>query len=125
MRRLGGALMALMLAVVTTGCVTQGKDFSSDLSWIKMNETTQSDVSTLLGTPHQVGNVGGTPTWTYSFYKLKLLGDSHTKDLKFYWTPEKKVKDFSFTSSFPADKRQSLFLNKKGTPLETKEQTPF
>ncbi len=125
MRRLGGALVVLVMAMMATGCVTQGKDFSSDLAWIKMNETTQTDVSSLLGVPHQVGNVGGTPTWTYSYYKLKLVGESYTKDLKFYWTPEKRVKDFSFSSSFPTDKRQSLFLNKKGTPAETKEQTPF
>lgn len=125
MRRLMGALLALVAAAVMTGCVTQGKDFSSDLSWIKVNETTQSDVSSLLGTPHQVGNVGGTPTWTYSYYKLKMFGDSHTKDLKFYWTPDKKVKDFSFSSSFPTDKRQSLYMNKKGTAPEPKEQAPF
>jgi len=85
-----------------------GEDFSSDLSWIKPNVTNQKDIQALLGTPYKVGSASGTPTWTYGFYRFSLVGESHTKELKFYWTPEKKVADYSFSSSFPADRNKEL-----------------
>ncbi len=100
-----------------TGCVTRGEDFSSDLSWIKPNVTTQKDIQALLGTPYKVGSASGTPTWTYGFYRFSLVGESHTKELKFYWNPEKKVVDYSFSSSFPADRNKEL-MSRPGLPSE-------
>jgi hypothetical protein len=101
-------------AVLLTGCVTRGKDFASDLNWIKTKQTSQSDVAATMGEPYEVGNSSGTPTWTYGYYKFQLFGESYTKELKFYWDPDNKIRDYSFSSSFPKDRQQSTQL-KQGT----------
>jgi hypothetical protein len=98
-------IMAALCLVALSGCVTRGKDFVSDLSWIKINETSQAQVASNLGEPTTVGNSSGAETWTYGFYHYKLFGESYTKELKFYWSPDKKVRDYSFNSSFPQDRR--------------------
>lgn len=100
-------LSVLIACGLQTACVTRGRDFSSDLSWIKKGQTTQSDVSRLLGEPTAVGNTGGVPTWTFGFYDYRLFGDSDTKELKFYWNAD-KVQDFSFNSSFPQDRKRLM-----------------
>jgi outer membrane protein assembly factor BamE (lipoprotein component of BamABCDE complex) len=86
-----------------SGCVTVGKDFKSDVSWIKEGHTKQSDVSLVLGDPRSVGNSSGTPTWTYGYYQYRMLGDSASKELKFYWKKDGTVDQFSFNSSFADD----------------------
>ncbi len=102
----GRLFLTMMTTVFLGGCVTRGKDFSSDLSWLRKNQTSQSEVQRLLGAPTAVGSSGGTPTWTYGFYNYRVFGESATKELKLYWTPDYKVGDFSFNSSMPEDKRR-------------------
>lgn len=97
------ARIALLMSLGLAGCVTSGKYFASETSWIKNNQTRQEDVRSLLGKPFMVGNSGGSPTWTYGYYRYKLVGDSFTKELKFYWNPDRTVQSFSFNSSFPED----------------------
>lgn len=109
--------MVMPLWLGLAGCVTRGEDFTSDLSWIKPNVSSQKDIQALLGAPYKVGNSGGTSTWTYGFYRFSLVGESYTKELKFYWTADKKVKDYSFTSSFPADRNKEL-MSREGLPRE-------
>jgi outer membrane protein assembly factor BamE (lipoprotein component of BamABCDE complex) len=92
-----------------SSCVTKGENFSSKTSWINTDQTSMQDVRSVLGTPFAVGSSSGTPTWTYGFYKYRLIGKSHTKELKFYFTGEGRVKNYSFTSSFPEDKRSAGF----------------
>ncbi len=101
--------LTVLLSGLQTACVTRGREFSSDLSWVKKNQTTQTDVNRVLGAPVSVGNTGGVLTWTYGFYEYRLFGESETKELKFYWNNEQRVQDFSFNSSFPED-RQRLML---------------
>lgn len=96
---------AAILCLTQTACVTRGEDFSSDISWVKKNQTTRADVQKYLGSPFSVGNAGGVQTWTYGYYDYRLFGESKTKELKFYWSPESKVQDYSFNSSFPEDRR--------------------
>jgi outer membrane protein assembly factor BamE (lipoprotein component of BamABCDE complex) len=101
-------MRACLLATVifsAPACVTQGNYFPSDTAWIKPSQTRQQDVRSLLGDPHMVGNSGGTPTWTYGYYRYKLVGVSSTKELKLYWNPDQTVRNFSFNSSFPEDVR--------------------
>lgn len=95
--------LALAVAASTSACVTSGKYFGSDTNWIKSNKTSQDDVRGLLGSPFMVGNSGGSPTWTYGYYRYKLLGESFTKELKFYWNQDRTVQSYSFNSSFPED----------------------
>jgi outer membrane protein assembly factor BamE (lipoprotein component of BamABCDE complex) len=94
---------ATILALSLAGCVTNGNDFPSDVKWIQDGKTKQPDVKRLLGEPYSVGNSGGKPTWTYGFYRYKLIGKSLQKELKFYWNPDGTVNSFSFNSSFPED----------------------
>ena len=93
----------MVAAVVISGCATVGRDFSSELGWLKKDVTTQKNVVMVLGKPYAVGSATGSPTWTYGYYAYKLFGDSHHKELKLFWTKGKLVREFSFSSSFPAD----------------------
>ncbi|MCX6129633.1 MAG: outer membrane protein assembly factor BamE [Proteobacteria bacterium] len=102
-------LSVLSCAGLQTACVTRGRDFSSDLGWVKKSQTTQNDVTKFLGTPTAVGSTGGVPTWTYGYYDYRLFGESETKEIKFYWNNDGKLQDFSFNSSFPSD-RQRLMM---------------
>jgi outer membrane protein assembly factor BamE (lipoprotein component of BamABCDE complex) len=97
------ALLFLTLAVAAVGCVTNGKDFRSDVAWIKKGTTNKKEVSSLLGEPYSVGNSGGKETWTYGYYRYKMIGKSSQKELKFYWNPDGTVNDYAFNSSFPGD----------------------
>jgi outer membrane protein assembly factor BamE (lipoprotein component of BamABCDE complex) len=96
-------ILSLGLGLAVTGCVTEGKDFKSDVTWIKDGATKVDDVKMVLGEPHSVGNSGNKKTWTYGFYRYKLIGKSLQKELKFYWNPDGTVSSFSFNSSFPED----------------------
>jgi hypothetical protein len=98
------SLAALAVAgTVSVGCVTNGNDFKSETNWIKAGQTKQSDVKMVLGEPYSVGNAGGKATWTYGYYRYKLLGKSLQKELKLYWRPDGTVDTFTFNSSFPDD----------------------
>ncbi len=101
-------LILLGALVVATGCVTRGADFPSDTSWIKVGQTSKSDVRSLLGEPFAVGRSQEGETWTYGYYKHRLFRVSNTKELKFYWQDLGKVGSYSFNSSFPDDKRKAL-----------------
>jgi len=96
-------LVVGMLSV--SGCVTNGEDFPSDLEWVNMGATKKEDVRSLLGEPYSVGSSSGRQTWKYGFYRSKLLGKSMAKELKFYWDTDGTVKNFTFESSFPNDKK--------------------
>ena len=97
------SLLAVLCSLMMASCVTTGKNFPSDLAWIKKEKTKKPDVKLVLGPPFAIGNSGGVVTWTYAFYKYQLFGKSSHKELKFYWNPNNSVKHFSFNSSFPDD----------------------
>jgi outer membrane protein assembly factor BamE (lipoprotein component of BamABCDE complex) len=94
------------------GCVTRGDQFSSDYSWLEKDETTKDAVVQRLGQPFLVGYSGGSPTWTYGFYKFRLIGESHTKELTVYWNDDDTVETFTFKSSFPEDRSRILMTPK-------------
>lgn len=94
--------LVLSASLFFCSCVTRGKDFSSDYSWIKEKKTSKDQVSQALGQPSSKGYSSGKPTWTYGYYKFRLFGNSETKELKIYWDG-KIVDSFSFNSSFKAD----------------------
>jgi hypothetical protein len=92
-----------MLVGSLTACVTEGSDFSSNTSWITAGRTSQADVRNIMKEPYSVGNAYGKPTWTYGYYRYKLIGKSEQKELKFYWKADGTVESYSFSSSFPDD----------------------
>jgi hypothetical protein len=95
----------LSLVVVTSACVTRGREFPSKFDWINKSKTKQDDVRLVLGEPQFVGSTEGQATWTYGYYKYSAFGPSYTKEMKFYWNPDRTVQTWSFNSSFPEDTR--------------------
>ena len=93
----------VLLIGMNVGCMTFGKQFQSNVEWIKKGETTQKDAYLVLGEPQEVGSSGGVPTWTYYFYRYKILGKDSRKEVKFYWDKDKTVSHFSFSTSFKKD----------------------
>ncbi len=93
-----------MISVVFfASCITSGREFPSRFEWVQASKTKQDDVKLVMGTPQAVGNSGGVPTWTYGYYKIKLNGETLTKEVKFYWNANGTVQSYSFSSSFPSD----------------------
>ena len=93
----------LLIVLALSGCVTKGRNFPTDVSWIKKEQTRQQDVLMLLGRPFMVGSSAGITTWSYGFYHYRVVGPSYVKELKFFWNNDKTVRDYSFQSSFPND----------------------
>jgi hypothetical protein len=93
----------LVSVFVLASCVTNGREFPSRLDWVQKNKTRQQDVKLVLGDPQFVGSSDGVPAWTYGYYRYRLFGPSHTKEVKFYWNADRTVQSWSFTSSFPGD----------------------
>jgi hypothetical protein len=117
MKALRAMTLATGLAALSvTGCVTNGDDFPSDLTWIKEGVTKKSDVKSILGEPYSVGSSSGRPAWTYGYYRYKLIGKSTQKELKFYWNPDETVSSYSFTSSFPEDITRQPGASKPAAP---------
>lgn len=113
-----GAITSLLLSSIV-GCMSTGTNFPSDISWVKKDETKQSDVSMVLGKPFSVGSSGGIPTWTYAYYTYSLFGGNYYKELKLYWGNDKAVKHFSFSSSFPDDVKTAGVI-----PPQSQESRP-
>lgn len=101
-------ILGLTFISIFTACITRGTQFSSDYSWIQQKKTTKMDVRKRLGEPYHVGYSSGRPSWTYGFYNLRVVGDSHTKELTIYWQPDGKVDSFTFRSNFPDDRNRVL-----------------
>ena len=81
------------------GCLSFGKEFSTDTSWIKVKETSQSEVTQKLGVPQEIGLVSGVKFWSYYYYEFSLLEDHSRRDLKIYWNSDLTVKSYSLSSS--------------------------
>jgi hypothetical protein len=96
-------LLVTLLSTLFIGCMSFGRLFNSDINWVKKDETTQKDVALVLGQPQEVGNSGGTPTWTYYFYRYKMVGSDARKEIKFYWNDNRTVNHYSFSTSFQED----------------------
>lgn len=95
------------VSIFLSGCLSFGKNFNSDISWIKKEQTNQKDVKLVLGSPQEVGSASGVPTWTYYFYRYKMVGSDSRKELKFYWKEDATVRNYSFSSSFHKDVEKS------------------
>lgn len=97
------SMISIYILMTGIACISTGRDFPSDLNWIKKDQTSQKDVQLLLGDPESVGNSGGTVTWTYGFYKYQLPGDVRFRELKLFWDKNGRVSHFSYNSSFAED----------------------
>ena len=117
-------LLMFSCSVLLSSCITIGESFPSRVDWIEKDKTTDRDVKLVLGLPSAVGNSGGTPTWTYSYYSYTLWKMPRFKELKFYWNKNHTIKHYSFTSSFPGDIKLSQHkksVEKTSTPMISKK----
>ena len=96
-------LILLLFLVFAVSCVTGGRLFRSDISWIKKDKTDKEDVKMLLGEPFMVGSSGSVKTWTYGYYRYGLFSKNLLKEIKFYWNKNTTVNHFVFNSNFPSD----------------------
>lgn len=96
-------ITGLVGVVLTSSCVTNGREFPSRFDWIQKNKSRHEDVKLVLGDPQFVGTSDNIPSWTYGHYKYRLFGPSYTKELKVYWNADRTVQSYSFSSSFPDD----------------------
>ena len=117
-------LLLLLCAVGALACVTKGRNFRADLSWIKKQETNQQDVLMVLGKPFMVGDVSGVQTWSYGLYHYRIVGRSYVKELKFFWNDDKTVREYSFQSSFPDDLERAGVPKKRAVPPPQNHQPP-
>jgi hypothetical protein len=113
-------ILLFTLLITTASCATRGKEFSSDLSWIKKEITKKEDVKLVLGDPFEVGYSSGQPTWTYGLYQYRLFGDTHTKELKLYWSRNGVIERYSFSSSFPQDVNRAESSLNQGSQVAPK-----
>jgi len=103
--RFNMAFLLVLWVLVLSGCVTAGQNFrSGDLSWIVVNKTSQDEIQRALGEPFRVGVDSGSRTWTYGYYRYRLFGQTHTKDLVIEFNREGKVSSYTFNTNFPEEK---------------------
>lgn len=95
----------LVAAITFSGCLTVGQDFVTDTQWIQEGKTRRADVDKKFGPPFRMGYDGGLFTYTYVYYRYSLLGRTMTKDLVVRFTSEGTVRDYSFATSFPEEKK--------------------
>lgn len=93
------------VAIALGGCVTLGTNFDpAALQWLKPGETGKAEMMEKLGTPFRIGVDAGDPTWTYGYYRWRVLGSTDTKDLVIRWAADGKVKTFTLNTSIPEEK---------------------
>ena len=99
--------LAVAVLAALAGCATIGHDFSvADLGWIKPGETAKPDIMSKLGDPFRVGSDAGDPTWTYGFYKYRLIGSSDAKDLIIRFDAAGRVRSYTLNTTFQEEKAQ-------------------
>lgn len=71
-----------MLLLLNSACATIGKEFSSSqVSLLRIGETSQAQVRSMFGAPWRVGIENGQRTWTYGHYQYSLFNQGSTEDL--------------------------------------------
>lgn len=97
-KTLGG--LVVMMILLTSGCATVGHEFpASQVSTIKIGETTQNDIYTTFGSPWRTGLDNGMKTWTYGNYYYSLFSDGSTEDLVIKFDKRGVVASFVFNTT--------------------------
>jgi len=92
--------LALLIALLTSGCASVGHEFpAGQVSTIKIGQTTQQEIYTTFGTPWRTGIEDGKRTWTYGDYRYSLFNDGSTEDLLIRFDKNGVVSSFVFNTS--------------------------
>jgi hypothetical protein len=92
-------LLAVVLGIVSFGCVPVGRNFpTTPVRNIQNNQTTQDEIFASFGEPMRRGLENGFETWTYSYsyYQLGQLKDF--KELHIVFNKDKTVQSYAFTA---------------------------
>jgi hypothetical protein len=74
--------ISFLLAILISGCASIGHEFpASQVSIIRIGETTQNDIYRTFGAPWRTGIENGMKTWTYGDYRYSLFSEGSTEDL--------------------------------------------
>lgn len=105
MQTLYKSLLSIVCAsmLILSSCLTLGTDFSTDMDWIEINKTTQSQLSMRLGVPEEVGVSSGEKMWTYYYIQHFPFVKTQRKELRIYWNANLTVKAYNFTTTFDHD----------------------
>lgn len=90
----------VFVLLCVSSCATIGRDFpESQVSEIRIGETTQAQIRDMFGSPWRVGIEDGQPTWTYGKYRYRLFGHANTKDLVIRFDEKDVVVSYSFNTT--------------------------
>jgi hypothetical protein len=89
------------------GCFTVGRAFPvAPVSRIEIGATTQRELLETFGEPWRTGLEDGQETWTWGQYRYAAFGTTRTRDLVVRFDDRDVVTSYSFSSSFPEDRRR-------------------
>ncbi|MGZ5575556.1 MAG: hypothetical protein ACXWEV_01650 [Methylobacter sp.] len=92
--------LAVMIILLSSGCATVGHEFpASQVSTIKIGETTQNNIYSTFGAPWRTGLDNGMKTWTYGNYYYSLFSDGSTEDLVIKFDNRGIVASFVFNTT--------------------------
>jgi hypothetical protein len=93
-------LFVILTVIMMSGCASIGHEFpTSQVSAIRIGETTQNDIYTTFGTPWRTGIENGMKTWTYGDYRYSLFSDGSTEDLVVKFDHRGIVASYVFNTS--------------------------
>jgi outer membrane protein assembly factor BamE (lipoprotein component of BamABCDE complex) len=99
LRKYFSCLIVLIL-LLSSGCASVGHEFpASQVSTIRIGETTQNDIYTTFGSPWRTGIDNGMKTWTYGNYHYSLFNEGSTEDLVIKFDKRGVVSAFVFNTS--------------------------
>ncbi|PIQ96585.1 MAG: hypothetical protein COV67_08670 [Nitrospinae bacterium CG11_big_fil_rev_8_21_14_0_20_56_8] len=106
MTRIHRTLVTVLCILFLAGCGTVGRNFNSEnVKLIKKDDTTQSEILELFGTPYEEGTENGYVIWTYKLDHWYLLADSETKGLVIRFDEKNRVNGYRYTSNLIEDQR--------------------
>ncbi len=90
----------ILITFLLAGCASIGHEFpASQVSTIRMGETTQNDIYKTFGTPWRTGLENGMKTWTYGDYHYSLFSEGSTEDLVIKFDRSGVVASYVFNTS--------------------------
>lgn len=100
--RFAGVLSLVLVLLGVVGCATVGREFPTErVIEIRIDQTTKSDLLAHFGRPYRRGIEDGDSTWTYVYYKLRLLGgQTRARDLYIRFTGQ-TVSSYTYNFDVP------------------------
>jgi hypothetical protein len=99
---LAGVFVLVLALSGIVGCATVGREFPTErVVEIQIDQTTKSDLLAHFGRPYRRGIEDGDSTWTYVYYKLRLLGgQTQARDLYIRFNNE-TVNSYTYNFDVP------------------------